>query len=416
MTVEQGQTYKIEIANTAKSPIYIQKVDEKGNPLMGAKFKVTTMNGAIVGTVTTGRTGYAIIPYAEPGWFVVEEVQAADGFILSSTPVNVEVKPGKPAQVEFVNFKKPQLTILKLDSANNTALMGARIKVAKTNGEIIGTYTTDANGFITLTDLEAGSYSIFELSAPDGYLLDMTPQIVELKPGESRQIELYNTAKPGLQLRKIDKLTNKPVGGAVFSLVRLESGAKRDLGTFTTGDNGLFYVPDLTPGDYILSEKSAPAGYILDPTPQSIYIEGGKLNTVEVYNVPYSSLRLLKIDSETREPLSGAVFKLYNEKRLEIGAYTTSALGEIYITNLPGGIFYLQEQKAPAGYALDTTVRQVELIGGQTTTVEWKNTALGSLRILKIDKETRKPLYGCTFLLYDGKDNLLGEFTTDVRP
>ena len=52
---------------------------------------------------------------------------------------------------------------------------------------------------------------------------------MELKAGESKQIELYNTAKPGLQLRKIDKLTNKPVANAVFSLVRLESGAKRDL-------------------------------------------------------------------------------------------------------------------------------------------------------------------------------------------
>ena len=185
------------------------------------------------------------------------------------------------------------------------------------------------------------------------------------------------------------------------------------LGTFTTGENGLFYVPDLAPGDYILTELTSPPGYILDPTPLNIYIEGGKLNTVEVFNIPYSSLRLLKIDSETREPLASAIFKLYDEKRLEIGTYTTSTLGEIHLTNLPSGVYYLQEQKAPAGYVLDTTVRQVELIGGRTTTVEWKNTALGSLRILKIDKETKKPLYGATFLLYDGKNNLLGEFSTD---
>jgi len=413
VTIEYGKPYKLEITNTAKSPIYIQKVDDKGNPLMGAKFVVKTMNGAMVGTVTSGRTGYAIIPYAEPGWYIVEEVQAPDGYILSANPVNVEVKSGRPAQVEFVNHKKPQLTILKLDKSDNTALMGARIKVARTNGEIIGTFTSGVNGLVILTDLEPGSYTVTEIAAPDGFILDTTPQIVELKAGESKQIELYNTAKPGLQLRKIDKLTNLPVKGAVFSLTRLDNGGKYDLGSYTTGENGLFFVPDLTPGNYVLTEITAPAGYILDSTPQNIYIEGGKLNTVTVYNVPYSGLRIVKIDSDTRAPLENAVFKLFDERRLEIGTYTTTALGEIMIPELPAGTYYLQEVKAPAGYILDNTVQKVELIGGKTTVVEVKNKELGSLRIIKRSKEDRKPLYGASFLLYDSKNNLLGEFTTD---
>jgi len=414
ITIASGQKYELEFMNTPKSPMYIQKVDDKGNPLMGAKFKVTTMNGAMVGTVTTGRTGYAIIPYAEPGWYVVDEIQAPDGYILSQAPVNIEVKSGKPAQVEFVNHKKPQLSILKLDASDNNALIGARIKVAKANGEIIGTFTSDHSGLITLTDLEAGSYTVTEIAAPDGYILDMTPQIVELKAGESKQIELYNTGKPGLQLKKIDKLTNLPVANAVFSLVRLESGAKRDLGTYTTGTNGLFYVPDLSPGNYVLTEIKAPDGYILDSTPQNIYIEGGKLNTVEVFNVPHSTLRILKISADdNRKPLEGAIFKLFDEKRLEIGTYQTSALGEILIPQLPAGIYYVQETKAPAGYILDSTVQKVELIGGKTTVIEVKNKELGSLRILKRSKEDGKPLYNATFLLYDSKNNLLGEFSTD---
>ena len=58
-------------------------------------------------------------------------------------------------------------------------------------------------------------------------------------------------------------------------------------------------------------------------------------------------------------------------------------------------------------------MREIELVGGKTTTVEWKNTALGTLRIIKVDADTGKPLYGATFLLYDSRDNLLGEYTTD---
>lgn len=413
ITIEFARAYELEFTNTPKSPLYIQKVDEKGNPLIGAKFKVTTMNGAMVGTVESGRTGYAIIPYAEPGWYVVEEIQAPDGYILSNTPVNVEVKSGRPAQVEFVNYKAPGLRILKLDTDTREPLIGAKFKIAKASGELVGEYTTDINGLIQLEDLPAGAYVITELRAPDGYVLDVTPYTVNLEPGKTFAVEIYNTAKPGLQLIKKDIITGLPVGGARFNVTFLQNGAKKDLGSYTTSENGTFFVPDLTPGYYIITETKAADGYILDSTPREVFVEGGKLNTVEVFNTPYSDLRLLKIDSETRAPLEGAIFKLFDQKRLEIGTYTTTALGEIYVSGLPSGTYFIQEVKAPAGYVLDNTVRQVELVGGKTTTVEVKNTALGTLRILKIDADSKKPLYGATFLLYDSKDNLLGEYTTN---
>lgn len=416
VTIEYGEAYEVTFTDTPKSPIYIAKVDQDGNPLAGAKFKVTTMNGAMVGEVETGRTGYAIIPYAEPGWYVVEEIQAPDGYILSETPVNIEVKSGKPATVEFVNYARPGLQILKLDADTREPLVGARFKIAYANGEFIGEYTTNVNGLITLDSddgLTEGTVVVTEIQAPDGYVLDVTPHNVTLKPGELTQIELFNTSKPGLQLIKKDEITGLPVGGARFNVTLLENGGKKDLGTYTTSENGTFFIADLTPGHYVITETKAADGYILDSTPRYIEIEGGKLNTLEVFNTPYSDLRLLKIDSETRDPLEGAVFKLYGHDRLEIGTYTTNNLGEIFVQGLPSGTYYLQEQKAPAGYVLDNTVREIELVGGKTTTVEWKNTALGTLRIIKVDADTGKPLYGATFLLYDSRDNLLGEYTTD---
>lgn len=416
VTIEYGEAYEVTFTDTPKSPIYIAKVDQDGNPLAGAKFKVTTMNGAMVGEVETGRTGYAIIPYAEPGWYVVEEIQAPDGYILSETPVNIEVKSGKPATVEFVNYARPGLQILKLDADTREPLVGARFKIAYANGEFIGEYTTNVNGLITLDSddgLTEGTVVVTEIQAPDGYVLDVTPHNVTLKPGELTQIELFNTSKPGLQLIKKDEITGLPVGGARFNVTLLENGGKKDLGTYTTSENGTFFIADLTPGHYVITETKAADGYILDSTPRYIEVEGGKLNTLEVFNTPYSDLRLLKIDSETRDPLEGAVFKLYDHDRLEIGTYTTNNLGEIFVQGLPSGTYYLQEQKAPAGYVLDNTVREIELVGGKTTTVEWKNTALGTLRIIKVDADTGKPLYGATFLLYDSKNNLLGEYTTD---
>lgn len=239
---------------------YIQKVDGQGEPLAGAKFKVTTMNGAMVGTVTSGRTGYAIIPYAEPGWYVVEEVQAPDGFVLSSTPVNIEVKSGRPAQVEFVNYQKPMLQILKLDADTGKPLLGAKFRVTQADGRFIGEYTTDKDGLISIEGLLPGAYIITEIRSPDGYLLNMTPKNVTLEADKPLLVEFPNTAKPGLQLQKLDKITGKPIKGVVFNVTQLLSGAKKDLGTFTTGENGTFYIPDLAPGDYIITEVKAADG------------------------------------------------------------------------------------------------------------------------------------------------------------
>lgn len=220
---------------------------------------------------------------------------------------------------------------------------------------------------------------------------------------------LTNTSKPGLEIIKKDSLTGKPVAGARFNVKQLlNASGEKDLGEYTTSASGTFFIPDLAPGRYLVTETQAAEGYILDPTPQIVEVEGGKLNILEVYNTPYSDLRIVKIDAETRQVLEGAVFKIYDHDRLEIGTYTTNAQGEIFCGSLPSGTVYIQEQKAPSGFVLDNTVKMVELIGGKTTTVEIKNAPMGTLRILKVDAVTGEPLYGATFLLYDSKDQSAG--------
>jgi len=413
VTIAAGQRYELIVTNTPRSPILIRKVDPQGNPLAGAEFTVTTMNGQHVATVQSLHTGYAIVPYVQPGWFIVSEVRSPQGYILSNTPQNVEVFAGRPALVTFVNHRYPTLQIAKVDADDNRPLLGATFRITEANGRFIGEYTTGPDGLITLTDLPPGVYIVYEIRSPDGYILDMTPQTVELEAGRIARLEFRNVSIPGLQLIKLCSETRRPIEGAMFDVTVLRGSYQRSLGTFTTGTNGTFFIPDLTPGHHVITEVRAAPGFILDSTPRNVFIEGGRINVVEFYNTPFANLRLIKICSETREPLADAVFRLFDYRRREIGTFTTDSTGVINLTELPSGTYYLQEARAPAGFLLDTTVRRVELTAGQLTTIEWPNTPLGSLRIIKVDADTRQPLYGVEFELLDMRNNILGRFTTN---
>ena len=411
--IDAGQHYTMTVTNTPLAPIFIRKVDPQGNPLLGAQFTITTMNGGHVATVTSAHTGYAIVPNVQPGWYIVREVRAPQGYVLSNTPQTVEVFAGRPATVTFVNHPMPILQISKVDANDGTPLAGATFRITEASGRFVGEHTTGANGLIVLDDLPPGNYVVTEIRAPDGFILDMTPQTVSLQPGRIAQLEFRNVGMPGLQLLKLCSETGNPVAGAIFSVTRITGPSLTPLGSFTTGPNGMFFIPDLLPGEYVITETHAPPGFFLDPTPRNIFVEGGRINLVQFYNTPYSNLRILKICSVTRAPLADATFRLFDDRRIEVGTFVTNSLGEIFAERLPAGTYFLQETRPPAGFMHDSTVRQIELIGGRTTTVEWPNVPLGSLRIVKVDAQTRAPLYGVTFELLNNTGASLGRFRTD---
>ena len=419
-TEDDNKEYTVTFVNKKKPAIEVIKVDGNDSTikLEGAVFRITDTITNQYWDIETGEDGTALLENLELGRaYIVEERQSPAGYGNSGYRQEIVLQECRTHTVEVKNFKNPSLIIEKRDVDTMKPLGGAQFRIEKANGELIGTYTTDENGKIEITETEGlmeETVFVTETKAPDGYVLDTTRHAVNLTAGQSTTVTLTNTSKPGLEIIKKDSLTGKPVAGARFNVKQLlNASGEKDLGEYTTSASGTFFIPDLAPGRYLVSETQAAEGYILDPTPQIVEVEGGKLNILEVYNTPYSDLRIVKIDAETRQVLEGAVFKIYDHDRLEIGTYTTNAQGEIFCGSLPSGTVYIQEQKAPSGFVLDNTVKMVELVGGKTTTVEIKNAPMGTLRILKVDAVTGEPLYGATFLLYDSKDNLLGEFTTD---
>jgi len=161
----------------------------------------------------------------------------------------------------------------------------------------------------------------------------------------------------------------------------------------------------------------ANASFKLDGIPRTVELVPGELTVVSYKNMPYPVLEIVKLDSQSKQPLAGVKYKVFDQNMRELGTFATNGAGRIVLTGMAEGKYYVQEHDASAAgpYVLDKTVYEVNLYYGKTTKIELYNIKMGTLRLRKTDAETGKPLAGASYLLYDANNNVLGEYTTDAH-
>ena len=410
--VTSKESVVVEFFNTAKGGLQIKKVDEKtGEPLANAKFRVTTITGQTLGEFTTNRTGFINLPELEDGWYVVEETVAPDNYILDNTPKTVEVRGDKPTIVEFSNREKGGIQILKVDAATGVPLEGAKFRVTTKNGLLIGEYTTDKQGHINLSGLDNGWYTILEVEAPKGYILDEVKQDVEVTGYKNQIVEFTNKMKAGLQILKIDYNTGKPLADAKFRVSKMNG---KIIGEYITSRTGYINIGDLDEGWYIIEEIQAPEGYALNTTPQNVKVESNNSQIVEFANKQLAGIEIIKYDEYTKAPLQGAKFKITTKTGDFVGEYKTDSVGKITIPNLDAGWYSIQETEAPKGYLLDSTVKDVQVTYYENAVVEFTNRAKAGLQILKVDSVTKQGLKDVKFKVSKINGELIGTYTTDT--
>ena len=115
-----------------------------------------------------------------------------------------------------------------------------------------------------------------------------------------------------------------------------------------------------------------------------------------------------KIDSETKKPLQGAVFKITRgDGSVVRESAVTDAYGLIHLPELETCTLVIAEAAAPDGYAIDETPKTIEVRAGQTYEVTFTNTRRSSLTIRKIDEDTRQPLKNAVFSISKANGELV---------
>ena len=442
---EEQEVVQIYFGNAPKGALLVTKVSADGEktPLSDVEFLVTTSDGAVVGDANgkfvTDSSGSFLVEGIEPGTtLVVRETRAKPGYLLDDTPQTAEIQAGQTVTLEFRNQTQGNLIVHKLSSVDKSPLEGAQFKITYADGSYLpdengqlssnGLYWTNSEGQIVLSGI-TGTVIATEVQAPSGYTIDSNTQsqTVVVNPNDTQELYFYNTPLAALTILKRSSADRQPLAGAEF-LVTDGAGTPigPNSGRYTSNSDGLVTVSGLEPGQTVIArEVSAPDGFQLDGTPQSIVIREDSPNQLVFENAPLGNLIIHKLDSVTKEPLEDVQFKItYSDgsfvdaeggKLSSNGLYWTNSEGQIALSNVTGTLVVTEVQSIE-GYTIDpNTQSQTVVVRADDTQELWfYNDPVGGLELIKVNEsKISERIPNTTFEIRRMDDALVDTITTD---
>ncbi len=448
VTVNPADTQTLVVYNEPLCSLTLTKKDAiTGKPVPNTEFTLRDGDGNVLGRYTTGQDGTVTVTGLIPNsTVVVVESRVPSNYVLDPTPHVITVRNGSNSStitgsvsggtsgggndVVVENIPKTTLTIEKYleTETGNQPLKGVTFLVTDSSGAVVGPdngeYITDENGRIVIPNLEPGiTVTAREIKVPDGVVLDSTPKSIEIKGGIGGQtLRFVNKATGYLVIRKLDKLTSKPLAEVEFKLSYASGeyvddayGHLSSLGLYRTDANGEIRVPVV--GTVVIEETKPLPNYTVDPGTkrQVVTVRPADTQTITVYNTPIGGLELIKVnEADKAQRIPNTTFEIRKMDGGLVDTVTTGEDGRVHV-DLNAGNYCAVETEAGKGFQVDGTPHYFTVEDGKTTTLTVTNRAFSGILIHKIDSASKAGICGVTFLLYDADKNPIGQYTSDNR-
>lgn len=278
------------------------KVNEDDEPLANALFGLFavgteefTADTAIM-TAISDETGYfefTEIPYGE---YVISEIQAPDGYILSGEQYPVVInEDGDTVEITAEN-EAITVEISKQD-IYGSELACAEIQLVNENGEVADEWTSDGTNHV-ISELKIGKYTLKETAAPDGYIIatDISFEIFTDGSAIVENVDATATTEDGhplivmvddttkVEISKRDITNDNELAGATLKIID-ENGEVIEEWVSTNEPH--IIEAKLTAGKtYTLKETIAPDGYIIANSIDFTVNADGTVTPVVMYDEP----------------------------------------------------------------------------------------------------------------------------------
>lgn len=319
--------------------------------------------------------------------YTVYEVSGTTGYSFSIDPVTFTITPAGSVKKVFTN-KAMTGTISIVKHSADGVLSGWQFRVtgtAKTGQSYDKTFTTDAKGTITISNIRIGDYKVTEVKTGKtvGYITENSKDL-EVKTDTVTTVNIENKPYANIVINKVDSVKGTALSGATFGIytdaeceipAQAYTSATDDTLTAAvitesaTGKYTCNFLPIESKNGttYYVKELTAPDHYAIDTDVHPVTLKTANSTvavsnnaTSKFYETPLGSVRTTKVDADHPDVLlSGAEFTVYqSDKATVYDKLTEISKGTYQLDEIPAGTYYLKETKAPKYYNIDNTFYQ----------------------------------------------------------
>lgn len=368
------------------------------------------------------------------GWKGSSRTEATDWHVWNTSEF------GYTSEMVMHQTKNVDLVIKKADETTGEALKGAEFTVYKMQSGQWVTYTKtvwddsrDLYKALNLkeTDSEGGKFKVVETKNPAGYTGTWEHEFTAEKEGVvTLTLDATNARKTGqITITKTGE-NNKKLSGAVFEIkaakdIKTAGGttlvaANTVVDTVTTDGNGSAASKQLELGQYIVKEKTAPDGYVLDTTEHAVTLDDSHTSVNVAVQNQKNAIVLQKVSKNDGTVMEGVTFHIWNDDKSYDKTQKTDSNGRITIDGVKDGTWHYQETATKDGYVLDNAVKDFTVSDGKvngqsnlTITVENDYTKLD---LAKVDSGTGENISGAKLSLLDSNGRLVESWTSGSTP
>lgn len=368
------------------------------------------------------------------GWKGSSRTEATDWHVWNTSEF------GYTSEMVMHQTKNVDLVIKKADETTGEALKGAEFTVYKMQGGQWVTYTKaewkdEYKTYQALNlhaeDSEGGKFKVVETKNPTGYTGTWEHEFTAEKEGVvTLTLDATNARKTGqITITKTGE-NNKKLSGAVFEIkaakdIKTAGGttlvaANTVVDTVTTDGNGSAASKQLELGQYIVKEKTAPDGYVLDTTEHAVTLDDSHTSVNVAIQNQKNAIVLQKVSKNDGTVMEGVTFHIWNDDKSYDKTQKTDSNGRITIDGVKDGTWHYQETATKDGYVLDNAVKDFTVSDGKvngqsnlTITVENDYTKLD---LAKVDSGTGENISGAKLSLLDSNGRLVESWTSGSTP